>query len=744
MRRRDFLKVMGWSGASVALAACDQPSYVASREGRENVVPYVVPEEFVVPGIGVYYASTCLQCPSGCGTHTRVREGRALKMEGNPQSPLNRGKLCAMGQAAVQTHYNPDRLTKPQIRKGDRYEYISWDDALKLLREKVGSDSGLRGDRLAWVTDTISGHQAVLLAAFMESVGSSHHYVHETVNDSVWRAVCRDTLGEENPRLRLEKARVILSFGADFIGTWGTPVGNAVRYAEFRTSPRGMLIQAEPKMTVTGANADLWVPVRPGAEGVLALGIANVLAAKHGRDLSALPGEVRSQIASYAPQKAAEITGTPEQYIIKIADVLNERSPSLVLAGASAEGHESGYDSAAAAMTLNLILGNVGKTIESGSGFPFPQLLPKSGDTRSLVDFANALSENRYDVVFFKGANPVFSAPPGLKLRERLASVPFKVALTAFEDETSRQADLVLPLYSALEDWGTHVPAAQPERMFISIQQPVMDPLYPETRGFGDVLLQLLKMRNDKAYSGFEDYYAYLRHAFAALPASIKGGADDKAFWNAVLQKGVLEVGAGSGAPLKARPVSFTVAEPPRNDRQPYFLLASASPVMWDGRHANVPWLQELPDPISKAVWDSWAEMHPSTAKKLGVRTGDIISLTSDHGSIQTRVYVYKGMHPDAIAIPLGQGHEVYGRYAKGRGVNPLSIVGVATDKKTGQLAHHGTPVAAAVVYRRPDRVETAGTDRLVQMGGSESQLGRKLVATVTADRYERTEGRRV
>jgi molybdopterin-containing oxidoreductase family iron-sulfur binding subunit len=743
MKRRDFLKVMGWSGAGAALAACDRPSYIASREGREYVVPYVVPEEFVVPGIGVHYASTCLQCPSGCGVHARVREGRVLKLEGNPDSPVNRGKLCAMGQAAVQTHYNPDRLTTPRVRKGDRFEDTTWADALALLREKIGPASGLKGDRLAWMSGAVSGHQAVLLAAFLESVGSTHHYVYEAVNDAMWRAVCRDMLGQESPRLRLEKARVVLSFGADFLGTWGAPVANSVRYAEFRNSPRGVLIQAEPKMTVTGANADLWVPVRPGTEGVLALGIANALNARHGRSLAMLPAGVQAQIGAYPPAKASAITGTSEQHIERIADLLNERSPSLVLAGAAAGGHESGYDNVAAAMMLNLILGNVGQTLEPAS-FPVPQLAPRQGDSRSVVEFAKALGEKRFDVVFFSGANPLFTASPALALRERLAAVPFKVALTCFEDETSLQADLVLPLYSALEDWGTHVPAAQPERAFITIQQPVMEPLYAETRGFGDTLLALLKLRGSAAHAGYDDYYSYLRHAFATLPPSVKGGMDDNTFWNAVLQKGILEVGTASGGRLSARPVAFQVKEPPRNDARPYFLAPSASSVMWDGRHANVPWMQELPDPISKAVWDSWAEMHPSTAAKLGgLRTGDIVSISSEHGAIQTRVYIYKGMHPDAIAVPIGQGHEAYGRYAKGRGVNPLSIVTAATDGRSGELAQHATPVAVALVARRPDRVETAGTDRLVVMGGSESQLGRKLVVTVSAERFERTEGRR-
>jgi anaerobic selenocysteine-containing dehydrogenase len=468
-----------------------------------------------------------------------------------------------------------------------------------------------------------------------------------------------------------------------------------------------------------------------------------VLATSHGRDISSLPADVQRQIRDNDVKRVSDITGASEEHIRHIAAVLHERAPSLVLAGATAEGQENGYDNVAAAMTLNLILGNVGRTIESSAGFPFSQLRPRSGSGRGLAELAQALSEKRLDVLFIKGANPVFTAPAGMKFRELLANVPFKVAFSMFEDETTQLADLVLPLYSHLEDWGTHVPAIQPERMIIALQQPVMAPLYPDTRGFGDLLLSLLSLRGDADYAGYEDYYAYLQHAFVALPASLKGGApNDRAFWSGVLQKGQLELGTAAPARLAARPVSFEIPDPASDDR--LVLLPTASPTYWDGRHANVPWLQELPDPISKAVWDSWAELHPSTAKKLGgVETGDVLRVSSDQGSFEVRAYVYKGMHPGAIAIPVGQGHEAYGRYAQGRGVNPYSILADVRDRKTGELALSSTRVNVSLA-RKIDRGYHLGTglDRLVVMGGSETQVGRKLVVTVTADRFERTEGR--
>lgn len=733
INRRDFLKIMGWGGAgAAALSGCDMPSYVTLEQGKEDVVPYVIPEEYAIPGVGVWYASTCRQCPAGCGVHGRVREGRVLKVEGNPGSPINRGKLCQMGQSGLQNHYNPDRLTKPLLRKGGALAEASWDEAMDAIKQHVGS--GASAGRFAWFTGTVSGHQAVLLQAHLEAMGSAHHYIHEVVNTAVSQAVNRDALGEALPRYRFDQAKVILSFGADFLGPWQSPVHFTTEYAKFRDAPRGTLVQVEPKMTLTGANADLWLAIRPGTEGVFALGIANLLLTKFNRDGSQLPAEVRSAVAKYDLDTVTNITGVPGDRLSKVATWLNESGPSLVLSGMSAEGQEHGYDTAAASMLLNIMLGNVGKTIVSSGSFPFAQLVAKEGNTQNLAAFADALDKGEYDAVFFYGANPVYTAPDFMALGDKLDKVPFKVVLTNFHDETAMHADVVLPIYSQYEEWGTHVPAYQGEDGIISVQQPVMEPLYPATtRGFGDVMLDLLKMRDASRYGAFKDYYAYLQQAFASFPVDVKqGAASEEVFWQQALQQGMIPVKRKEGPALTAKAVAVNIPDYSPNAGYPYHLIPSPRLGMWDGRHANIPWLQEAPDQISKVVWDSWAELHPKTAEKLGVQEGDYVRVTSDQGTIETRVFIFKGIHPDAIAVPLGQGHTEYGRYAKGRGVNPLKILSPGRDGKTGELAMYGTRVKVAKAGRN---------ETLAKLGGSDSQHGRKLVATVTADVFRRTEG---
>jgi len=727
INRRDFLKFMGLGGVGAAtLTGCDMPTTITLEEGKEKVVAYLAPEEYVIPGIGNWFASTCQQCPAGCGVHGRVREGRVLKLEGNPDA-LNGNGLCMMGQASLQSHYNPDRITQPMARKGGSLSPVSWDEAWKILQEKAGN---IKAGRSAWFTGTVSGHQAVLLQALNKAWGSDEHYVYEAINNAVGESVNKAVLGQALPSYRLDKAKAVLSFGADFLGTWLSPVHFAKQYAEFRSGDRGVLVQVEPKMTVTGANADMWVAVRPGTEGVVALGIANVLLTKQQVDGSALPKEALNVIKQYNVNRVTDITGVSGDQLVRMANYLRANSPSLVLSGESAHNHAHGYQNAMAAMMLNVLLGNVGKTVDGSSTLAVEALAAKTGSSAALIKFAKAVDAGKYDVVFFKGANPVYTAPAYLDMAGKLSKVPFKVAMSMFMDETTAKADLVLPLSSPYEEWNTSVAPYQPVEVSVSMSQPLMNPLSSETRSFGDLLLGMLKHHGAKGYD-YPSYYAYLQAELANMPASIKDGKSDADFWASSVQTGVVNA-TKMGGSLTAKLGDIRQPDYEDGGNYPMHLVPASTQTMWDGRNANLPWLQEAPDQISKVFWDSWAEIHPKTAAKLGVREGDFIRIESEQGAIEAKVYIYKGVHVDAVAVPMGRGHEEYGRYAKGVGVNPLKILSNVVDGASGELASHATRVRIT---------KTGAHEEMPRLGGSETQVGRRLVSTVSADVFRRTEG---
>ena len=200
VKRRDFLKMMGVGGVSGTLAGCDLPSTVTLEEGKEDVVSYFMPEEYVIPGVGVWYASTCMQCDAGCGIQGRIREGRFLKVEGNPGSPINKGKVCQMGQSTVQAHYNPDRITQPMMREGGSLKAVTWEQAYSALTQNLNK----AGNKIAWFSGTVSGHQSTLISNYLDAVGATvdankSHFTHEVVNAAIWQAVNKDMLGDSLP-----------------------------------------------------------------------------------------------------------------------------------------------------------------------------------------------------------------------------------------------------------------------------------------------------------------------------------------------------------------------------------------------------------------------------------------------------------------------------------------------------------------------------------------------------------------
>jgi len=724
--RRDFLKVLGWGGTAVALSGCGNGMV---ESGAETVVPYVETNDYMIPSISVYFNSTCAQCDAGCNVTGRIREGRVLKLEGNPESAINRGKTCGLGQAGVQNHYNPDRVREPLLRTGNSGEAISWDKAYALIAEKL---KGVSGEEMAFLNGGMSGHLKVLMGNYIDSFGGKNHFVYEAIAPAVVRAANKKSYGVAMPRISINKAKVVLSFGADFLGAWVSPVHFSQQYAQFRkgvSGQRGVLVQIESKMTITGANADRWLVVRPGTEGILALGIIKALGGQ-GIKLSA---DVASVVKGYDKERVSKDTGVSVVQIDKIVTLLRTRTPSLVLAGSAAEGYAHGSQNAAAINLLNHVLGNVGKTVEAAAVVPFPQMEPATGNTAALKSLNDGLAAGKYKVLFSYAANPVFTAPSAMKFKDNMAKAGFKVVFAQYMDETAMQADLVLPLDSALEEWGTQIPEYMAEDAQINIRQPLMEKLHPETRSMGEILLALIKQRRPDDYKKFDDFYAYMRASVLQNKVALGGAAkaDDDVFWNETLSKGIVKLSKAGHSPLsgKSGAAGLSLPEPAAIDAQyPLQLIPHVTASLRDGRNTNQPWLQESPDPLTTIVWDSWVEIHPKKAAELGIQEGDIVEVAGKNGSVKVQAYLFPGIHPDAVSIPLGRGHDAMGRYAKGYGVNPFQILDVVYDKETGELALHETRVKISKTGERVIVVKDEGP-----VGGN--QEGQKIAPLMSTDK---------
>src|SRR5574341_452968 len=278
--RRSFLKVGAAGVATAVLAGCQSPRRWVVLE------PYVRPPEEQLAGTATWYASTCRQCPAGCGIIARIMNGRAVKLEGNPEHPLNKGKLCARGQAGLQVLYNPDRLAGPaqQAERGSReFQRLNWTEALNILHARIGAaGSGVA----VWGGSTMSGHLYDLFRRFSAAIGAPQPVVYDLYTSfhgyRLLKDVSQRLFGQAAlPVYDLGQADVIFSFGGNFLGTWLSSTRYGIEYGRFRSQPlgkRGYLVHFEPRMSTTGAVADRWVPLRPGTEALVAQAIVHLIA----------------------------------------------------------------------------------------------------------------------------------------------------------------------------------------------------------------------------------------------------------------------------------------------------------------------------------------------------------------------------------------------------------------------------------------------------------------------------------
>lgn len=725
MKRRTFLQLSGMTAASALLAGC--------RSQNEKLIPYLIPpDEGVTPGKAVYYASSCTLCPSGCGILVRVSEGRAKKIEGNPDHPVNRGRLCARGQAILQELYHPDRIQQPLKRTGPRgsgeFQKISWAEGLALLTARLRELQRERATgSLAMLTPQLSGSLDSLAGSFMHSFGSPHLISYDLLAPDWLRLAGRHSFGRPDlPFYDIAETRYLLSFGADFVESHLSPVqyGNAFgRMRQGRDTVRGHFTYVGGRMSLTGASADRWLPARPGSEGALALGMARLILAESLFDKAALTANgfradvLLGRLKEYDLPQVAGLTGLAKEAIAEVAREFATTRPSLAMAGETVAFQTNGLESVRSVQLLNMLAGNLNRP---GGVYPAGSMVgskvgPSAAPEDSYAELNRLIKRMRageIKLALIKG-DPRHGIPPVTGFQEALDKVPFTVSFSTLLDDTALQADLILPDHAALESWGDAVPPAGSRQAVYGLMQPVVTPLY-DTRQFADVLLATAsELGGDVAAAlPHKTVLGLVKERARKLTAHGKSGAFET-HWVELLRRGGYfdtdEIpgrgyrwAAASKLPDPARPL-FAGDE----KQFPLHLQVYPSTAFHDGRGAPLPWLQQLPDPMTTVVWDSWIEINPATAASLGISHGDLVEVASPRGALRLPAVIYPGIRPDLVAIPLGQGHRGGGRYARERGVNPLTLLDIVEGSEQ-HAAWSATRVRLARISQKGDLV-TAG-----------------------------------
>jgi len=610
--RRDFLKLFGFSVASAAVvSSCEKPV--------QKAIPYLIKPEEIIPGKAAYYASTFFDGTEYCSVVVKVRDGRPIKIEGNQESPVSRGGTSARVQASVLNLYDDARLKEP-ILSGNA---ISWDEVDRWVISKLEA-----GGKTVVVTPTMIGPSTqVAFQKFLNAHPAATWIQYDEVSASGIRDAHMELFGAAViPGHHFDQAGYILSFDADFLGTWIAPVEFARDYASTREVSKAHRrmskhVQIESALSMTGSNADERIPVTP-AESQLML------------------GNIYNRIAAATAHPPISVPPLVRDVDTIVAGLLAHRGKSLVVSGSNDPEIQK------LVAGINYMLGNYGTTLDMER-----TIQVKQGNDRQFQEFVSSLDRGEVDNLFLINVNPIYS----LGGFEAIKKAGFTAYLGSSLNETAEACQLICPDHHYLEAWGD----AEPVKGSFSLQQPCIHPLF-NSRAYQDSIIKWAGglQRN------FEDLVPYVWKDKIA-PADFRG---DQEWWVKTLQAGFYE----SEAP--PQPVSLTF-RPPEVELRPVeaeLSLTLYTPVgLNDGRHGNNPWLHELPDPVSKVCWDNYLSISPAEAEKRGLEDEILVSLDG----IEVPVLIQPGQADGTVSLALGYGRTIAGKVGENLGVNAFRWV---------------------------------------------------------------------
>lgn len=703
--RRDFLTIMG---ASMAMA-----SFACARRPVHKIIPYVVKPEEITEGVANYYATSCPE--TGYGMLAKVREGRPIKLEGNPDHPMSRGVLSGRMQAAVLDLYDMDRAKEPRkMNRGKGSNAAKWEDVDAEISSKLKSIASGSGRVRIVSGKVLSDTTQKLINEFLSGFSAGAHVQLGDAGEMDIAAGQLESYGSAVlPYYRFDKADVVLSLGNDFMGTAGSSEeftadwvkGRIPSSKDAKNARMTKLFVAETMMSVTGANADERFPVRP--DGVLKIGAAIAVEVARKKGVS-----IPSQLSGYTTDAVSADTGIPAAKIAEAAKALLEAGAgkSLVVAGGISSKTSDAVGLQVVANFLNSTLGNDGSTVD-GNG----QASAKVGSNAAAVSkLISDMKSGAVDALIVWGTNPGYLLPKSMGFMDAMSKVPYVISVSDREDETAKMSDVLCPDHHFLENWGD----AQPRPGVVSLRQPTLAPI-ASTRAFEDSLLAWIKggvparglaavvaksAENGSAGNLWHDYLkANWKDTYA------KGGNFEN-FWETSLRDGVLKMPARSGSSraFRAGSLASVPAFKPKSEGMVLALYAKSG--MGDGTHANNPWLQELPDPVTTATWDNYLNLGPGAAAKMGIAADDVVDITANGETISLPVNVQPGLHSDVAAAAIGYGRAAVGKIGNGVGRDVKGFIGAdgaysgvsATIKKTGRRYQIALTQAHNLTENRP------------------------------------------
>ena len=631
--RRDFLKLLGFGMAAVSLAACEAPV--------KKAIPYLNKPEEIEPGIANWYASSYINGSDYCSVLVKTREGRPIKIEGNALSGITKGGTNARAQASVLSLYDETRLknfvingTEVKVKDSNK-EYASVDNEI-MQALKEADRKGIRiVSRSVYSPSTLKA-----IEEFKSAYSSAKHVMYDPISVYALRQANQIAFGKAViPSYDFSKANVIVGFNCDFLGTWISPIEYAKGYSVGRKvgdnrKEMSRHYQFEANLSMTGANADYREPIKLSDEGLY---------------LSALYALITGNKLSVPEIK--------ESSKLKLAaeDLKNAKGKSLVVSGSNDLHIQLLVNE------INEALGNYGAIINLNRACKL-----KAGDDSAINDFVKEVKSGALGAVIFLDANPAYDLPNGAELAEALKSVRVRISFAEKVDETAGLCNYLCPGYHYLESWND----VDPYQGYFSMVQPTIAPIFRGRRAAQESLL---------IWAGNNiEFYEFIKANWKSnILASGKSFED-------IIHDGVYEPKGQSsesvpGFTSSISTIASNIAQKAKDSDKGLQLSIYETVAVGDGTMSANPWLQELPDPITKATWDNYVTIPISLASELKVKSGQVVTVNAGKASVSLPVVVQPGQAKGTIGIALGYGRKNAGPAGKTIGVNVYPFVGTAS-----------------------------------------------------------------